>query len=81
MALNRPTAEDDANILELAECKAMLGEKSLSSSEVTGDETAEIPAEIWRNFLFLTLAALIVEALLVIPNREDAATAAITYLS
>jgi hypothetical protein len=75
VALNRPDSEDDSSVLELSQCKAMLGEKSLSSSGGSGNENSEVPAEIWRNFLFLTLAALVVEAILVIPSREDAASA------
>jgi hypothetical protein len=70
VALNRPVLEDESTTLTLAECKGLLGE-GLSTLEGASEKSSEIPAEIWRAFLFLTLAALLVEALLVMPNREE----------
>ena len=69
VALNRPVLEDDKATLTLKQCKGLLSEE-LSTLQGTSDQSSEIPAEIWRSFLFLTLGALVVEALLVLPKKE-----------
>ena len=53
----------------------MLGEESILTVEDTGSGSLEVPAEIWRWFLFLTLGALMIEALLVLPGRKKTETA------
>jgi hypothetical protein len=70
VALNRPALEDDTATLTLKQCKGLLSEE-LSALQGTSDQSSEIPAEIWRAFLFLTLGALVVEALLVLPKSEQ----------
>ncbi|MFP6900050.1 MAG: hypothetical protein VCA36_03850, partial [Opitutales bacterium] len=74
VALNRPASEDQSSTLDLAECKALLGEKTLAAIEGVSGGSSDVPAEIWRIFLFLTLAALLIEALLVMPGRDSAET-------
>ena len=71
VALNRPAAEDESSTLGLDECRALFGERNLATLEGSDEKSSEIPAEIWRAFLFLTLAALVAEAFLVMPNRES----------
>ena len=71
VALNRPVAEDESSTLGLDECRALFGERNLATLEGADESSSEIPAEIWRAFLFLTLAALLAEAFLVMPNRES----------
>lgn len=69
-AVNRPPAENASNTLQAEQCKDLLGEESILTVEDTGSGSLEVPAEVWRWFLFLTLAALMVEALLVLPSRK-----------
>ena len=71
VALNRPASEDESSTLGLAECKALFGEEGFATIEGADEDDSEVPAEIWRAFLFLTLAALVTEAFLVMPGRTS----------
>jgi hypothetical protein len=69
-ALNRPRAEDTAPILPAAEIEPLF--QGLDFRQVT-DRLADpspLASEIWRDFLLVMAAALLVEAGLSLPSRQ-----------
>ncbi|MEQ9411026.1 MAG: BatA domain-containing protein [Fuerstiella sp.] len=74
LALNRPPVEDDSTVLtseDLADVLAGL-EYTRIDDEVGG--TMQLASEIWRTFLVLMILALIVEALLCVPEAVSDST-------
>jgi hypothetical protein len=72
LALNRPESEDLTKLLAaetLAELFAGLDHRII---EDTLQDEKSLASEIWRTFLFIMAAALILEALLSMPNRRAA---------
>ncbi len=70
-ALNRPLSEDAPAIVDEESLgKALSGVNFTKINDEAGS-TLALASEVWRTFLILMIAALLLEALLCIPDRQD----------
>ncbi|MFP6674540.1 MAG: hypothetical protein VB878_05640, partial [Pirellulaceae bacterium] len=73
-ALNRNTDEDIAKPMDAATLEPLLGGLDYQRiQDQVGDESS-LASEIWRVFLIVMAAAMILEAALCIPSREQSST-------
>jgi hypothetical protein len=82
-ALNRPTLEDQTATLSRTAVEELFAGLDARYIEDTVDDSRSLASEIWRTFLLLMAAALVLEALLCMPGRRrnDAAKSAAPSLS
>lgn len=71
VAVNRPAREDDREILEAAKAKALFGALPVQLFEEQRSGEGRAQSELWRLFLFGVAVFLIVEAVLILPGREE----------
>ncbi len=69
-ALNRPSSEDQTTILSRAAVEELFAGLDARYIEDTVDDSRSLASEIWRTFLFLMAAALLLEALLCLPSPK-----------
>ena len=65
--MNRPSAEDDPEIMEASDVKRLFGPVTLQLLDERRSTKENLQGEIWRAFLFLMLLFLIAEGLLILP--------------
>ncbi len=74
-ALNRPSPEDQTATLSRAAVEELFTGLDARYIEDTVDDSRSLASEIWRTFLLLMAAALLIEALLTLPARRREANA------
>lgn len=74
IAINRPTREDEPDTLGANEAKAAFGHVPVRLFEEKGNGSAKLQAELWRAFLFVMLALLLIEAALILPESSEASS-------
>jgi hypothetical protein len=70
MAVNRPPAEDDPEMMDSGDIKKLFGDLPLQMLQDRRVETGQLQGEIWRMFLFFMLLLLLGEALLILPAKR-----------
>jgi hypothetical protein len=70
MAVNRPAAEDDPEIMDPGDIKKLFGDLPLQMLQERRADTGQLQGEIWRLFLFLMLLLLLGEGLLILPAKR-----------
>ena len=73
VAVNRPAREDEREILEATKAKALFGPVPVQLFEEQRNGEGRLQSELWRLFLFAMALFLIVEAVLILPGREERA--------
>lgn len=71
IAVNRPAREDDWNVVDPSRAKALLGQVPVHLFEEKESGAARIQAELWRLFLVIMALCLIVEAILILPEKPE----------
>ncbi len=71
LAVNRPTSEDEPEILDQDETKKLFGDLPLQTFQEKRVETSALQGEVWRIFVFAMLFFLIGEAILILPSRPE----------
>ncbi len=72
LAVNRPVAEDDPEMVDPDEARKLFGDLPVQTLQERHFETGQLQGEIWRGFLFAMLLFLIVEGILILPARQAA---------
>ena len=72
MAVNRPPAEDDPEMMDSGDIKKLFGDLPLQMLQDRRVATGQLQGEIWRMFLFLMLLLLLGEGLLILPGKRPA---------
>jgi len=72
VAVNRPSVEDEPELITPDAAAALFGELPVRLSEQTGVAESALQGEVWRLFLMGMLAFLIIESWLVLPPSGDA---------
>jgi hypothetical protein len=73
LAVNRPAAEDDPEMLDPDEARKLFGDLPVQMLEEQHFQSGPLQGEIWRFFLFAMLLFLLVEGILILPARSQAA--------
>jgi hypothetical protein len=73
VAVNRPAAEDEPELVEPAEAQRLLGALPFQMLAEQQAQTESLQGEIWRLFLFAMLIFLLVEGALILPPRSSPA--------
>ena len=73
VAVNRPLTEDDAASMSHDQFSQLLKGLDITAIEDSAGSTKSIRQEIWRIFLVVMIAALLIEALLSLPRRTSTA--------
>jgi hypothetical protein len=71
LAVNRPMAEDDSELVDPDEARKLFGDLPVQTLQERHFETGQLQGEIWRVFLFAMLLFLIVEGILILPARRE----------
>lgn len=71
VAVNRPVREDDNEYLETARARVLFGGLPTHTFEEKNGVAGTMQSELWRMFLFLMLLFLLVEAFLILPERQQ----------
>lgn len=74
LAVNRPAVEDEPEIIEPAGARSVFAGVPFQLWQERGGDGAALQREIWRLFLLAMLGFLLVEALLILPERAGAVT-------
>jgi hypothetical protein len=69
LAVNRPAAEDEPEIVPPEELKKLFGDLPLQMMQEQRDLFGRLQGEIWRLFLFAMLLILMAEGLLILPPK------------
>jgi hypothetical protein len=72
LAVNRPTAEDEPDIMDSDEARKLFGGLSVQTLEERKFDVGPLQGEVWRVFVFAMLLFLIGEGLLILPARSPA---------
>jgi hypothetical protein len=72
VAVNRPAAEDDPELLDADEAGELFAGVAVQTLQERQSRTGQLQGEIWRVILFVMLLFLIVEGLLILPSRPAA---------
>jgi hypothetical protein len=70
VAVNRPTAEDDPEIVQASDARRLFGPLAVQMLQERRSQTDKLQGEIWRVFLFSMLLFLVVEGILILPGRS-----------
>ncbi|MSU64063.1 MAG: hypothetical protein EXS31_17000 [Pedosphaera sp.] len=73
LAVNRPTQEDDPEIVDLEVPRRLFGDLPFQAFQDTRNPSDQLQGEFWRIFVFAMLACLLTEAVLILPARRTAA--------
>ncbi len=71
LAINRPAAEDDLEILEEPEVYKLFGNLAVQTFQERKAQMQNLQGEIWRIFLFGMLIFLLVEGWLILPPKKE----------
>jgi hypothetical protein len=72
LAVNRPAAEDEPDVLDSDEARKLFGGLPVQTLEERRMEAGPLQGEVWRVFVFAMLLMLIGEGLLILPARAPA---------
>jgi hypothetical protein len=72
LAVNRPAAEDDPDIMDSDETRNLFGNLPVHTLEERQFDVGQLQGEIWRVFVFVMLLFLIGEGILILPARPPA---------
>ena len=72
LAVNRPAAEDDTDVIDSDEARKLFGNLPVQTLEERRLDAGQLQGEIWRLFVFAMLLFLIAEGLLILPARPPA---------
>ena len=72
LAVNRPAAEDEPDLIDPAEAKKLFGDLPVQMLQEHNVATAALQGEIWRFFVFGMLLFLIAEGILILPVSHAA---------
>ncbi len=79
VAVNRPAAEDERELVTAPEARALFGTLPVQMLDESRTRNDRLQGEIWRLFLVAMLLFLLVEGVLILPTRaETAATGKLT---
>jgi hypothetical protein len=70
LAVNRPSVEDEPEIVEMEEMKGLFGGLALQMFQERRLEIGQLQGEIWRLFVFAMLLFVIAEGILILPARQ-----------
>jgi Na+/H+-translocating membrane pyrophosphatase len=71
LAINRNLAEDDPRVTPFTEIDQLFAGLPYERIDDSIGDTSSLASEIWRAFLILMVAALILEAVLCMPERRN----------
>jgi hypothetical protein len=69
LAVNRPKAEDEPEVLEAQDARRLFGPISVQMLQERRTQTDNLQGEVWRVFLFCMLFFLVAEGLLILPSK------------
>jgi hypothetical protein len=69
LAVNRPAAEDDPEVVDSGDMRKLFGDLPMRMFDDRQVEPNQLEGEIWRLFLFLMLLFILVEGYLILPAR------------
>ncbi|HEX4120700.1 MAG TPA: BatA domain-containing protein [Verrucomicrobiae bacterium] len=72
LAVNRPAAEDDPEIIDSDQARKLFGDLPVSTLQQEHLEIGQLQGEIWRLFVFAMLLFLVAEGILILPRRRAA---------
>ena len=72
LAVNRPAAEDEPDVIAPDEARKLFGGLPVQTLEERRLEAGQWQGEIWRVFVFAMLLCLIAEGILILPARQPA---------
>jgi hypothetical protein len=70
LAVNRPAAEDEPDVIDSDEARKLFGSLPVQTLEERHLDPGQLQGEIWRLFVFAMLLFLIAEGILVLPARQ-----------
>jgi hypothetical protein len=70
LAVNRPAAEDEPDVIDSDEARKLFGSLPVQTLEERHLDPGKLQGEIWRLFVFAMLLFLIAEGILVLPARQ-----------
>jgi hypothetical protein len=70
LAVNRPLAEDEPELVDPDEARKLFGDLPVQMLQERHVETGQLQGEVWRIFLFVMLLFLLVEGILILPSRQ-----------
>ncbi|MFK7820919.1 MAG: VWA domain-containing protein, partial [Planctomycetaceae bacterium] len=70
LAINRPITEDTAGVMSEGKIKEIFGTLDYTTISDDVSDSSSLVNEIWRAFLIIMIIALVVEALLCLPERR-----------
>ena len=71
LAVNRPPAEDEPDVIDSDEARKLFGSLPVQTLEERHLDVGQLQGEIWRVFVFAMLAFLIAEGILILPARQQ----------
>jgi hypothetical protein len=70
LAVNRPPAEDEPDVIDSDQARRLFGNLPVQTLEERHLEVGQLQGEIWRLFVFAMLLFLIGEGILILPARQ-----------
>jgi hypothetical protein len=70
LAVNRPPAEDEPDVIDPDETRKLFGGLPVQTLEERRVDVEQLQGEIWRVFVFAMLAFLIAEGILILPAHQ-----------
>ena len=70
LAVNRPLAEDNPEILDGPEAERLFGTLGVRMLQEKRRTAESLEGEVWRIFVFLMLTFLVVEGILILPSAD-----------
>jgi hypothetical protein len=70
LAVNRPKAEDDPEVLEAGDARRLFGPMAVQMLQERRSQAENLQGEIWRMFLFSMLFFLLAEGVLILPAKS-----------
>jgi hypothetical protein len=74
VAVNRPAAENEMDLIEPAKARSLFGGVRVQLFAEQKQGEGKLQSELWRMFLFTMVLFLLVEALLILPSRPEDVT-------
>jgi len=72
LAVNRPAAEDDPDVIDSDEARSLFGPLPVQTLEEKHFDVGQLQGEVWRVFVAAMLLFLIAEGILILPARQPA---------
>jgi hypothetical protein len=71
VAVNRPARENDREMVDPAKAKTLLGSVPIYLFDEKQSGSARVQAELWRLFLIVMALCLVIEGILILPEKLD----------